>query len=174
VTTVQVLPAVWPSMAYAAAEDLLARFVDRITIDGRPVARAEVVLGDPAPLDCCGYAYSTVRRLFLSSAFPLDDTFAAGLAFDPVRCMTGTPACTLDVGVFRCMPSLTDAGGWPSPGDHSLATSALYADAEALVEALSCQTDFGVSPVAVTFVSPLGGCGSVFGSVTVDLDPVVG
>lgn len=172
--SVQVLPAVWPSMAYAAADELLSRFVDTVTSAGRPVTRAEVVLGDPAPLDCCAYAYSTVRRLFLSSAFPLDDTFAAGLAFDPVRCMTGTPACTLDVGIFRCMPSLTDGGDMPSLGEHALATSALYADAEALVEALSCQVDFGVSPVAVTFVSPLGGCGSVFGSVTVDLDPVVG
>jgi hypothetical protein len=166
--------AVWPARAYACASDLLASYVEALVAVGRPVDRWEVIVGSPAPIDCCaGYAYATVRRIYYSSTFPADDALLAGAGvpgFDPLACGTGSPAMLLELGIVRCLPTLSDTGAMPALAGVALATSGLYYDAELLVTIASCSGPWNRTTAAVNLGEPSGGCVGAAASLSVDLD----
>lgn len=115
--------------------------------------------------DGCGMAWVRLDRLYPSQQFPIIDNSATSC---------GSPlAVVLEVGVYRCLPTVTGQGQPPNAAAQTNAVLRQTADAAAMHKALTCCPELSASkrPTMLGVYTPVaaGDCGGGLWQVTVQL-----
>lgn len=99
--------------------------------------------------DKCGQAWLRVIRMFPYGVWP-----APALA---ANCQAPL-AMEVEIGVVRCLPTLTESGDLPPIVDIEYATMIQIADMWAMLRAISCCDSSYKSPQQYDVMGPQGGC----------------
>lgn len=101
----------------------------------------------------CGHAYIRVVRIFMAGAFP-------NQSLDPTNCRS--MAALVEMGVYRCSPSVDSQGNAPSPEDWTDVGELTLIDAETIYCVLvGHNPDWSNFPIVISDgepIGPEGGC----------------
>lgn len=112
----------------------------------------------------CGQAWVRLVEMYPSAAFPSPDTGVTGCASPLVA--------VIEVGVYRCVPTMTAKGQPPTVEQRTNATIQQVADAGAMHVAIRCCDELLRRDVTVGRYTPRdssGGCGGGVWPFTVSL-----
>lgn len=157
---------------YTVASTVLAQVLDALIVCERPVAVALVTVHPVAVDSCCaGLLAVQVQRVFRTiRPFPTE-------ALNDDQCDEQI-AVTLNVSVFRCVPTVSDTGHPPSIAAQEQAAAELLDDA-AIVwrvladDAVLTDAEWERGTLAQTFTNAEGGCVGVETTVTLGLNSTV-